>query len=72
MVVSDKNVRHRAGRWQCPTCQCCPRARRDVGRCLTGESPNAFAARREYRVELKIDVGQTAVIVGETTLKVER
>ena len=26
----------------------------------------------QYRVELKIDVGQPAVIVGETTLKVER
>lgn len=26
----------------------------------------------EYRVELKIDVGQSAVIVGETTLKLER
>ena len=47
-----------------------PESERDVA-VSTGDSPNALPP-GDYRVELKIDVGQTAVIVGETTLKVER
>jgi P pilus assembly chaperone PapD len=47
-----------------------PESERDVA-VSTGESPKPLAP-GDYRVELKIDVGQPAVIVGETTLKVER
>ena len=47
-----------------------PESERDVA-VSTGESTNGLPP-GDYRVELKIDVGQTAVIVGETTLKVER
>jgi P pilus assembly chaperone PapD len=47
-----------------------PESERDVA-VSTGESPKPLPP-GDYRVELKIDVGQPAVIVGETTLKVER
>jgi len=47
-----------------------PESERDVA-VSTGESTSGLPA-GDYRVELKIDVGQPAVIVGETTLKVER
>ena len=47
-----------------------PESERDVA-VSTGESTDALPP-GDYRVELKIDVGQTAVIVGETTLKVDR
>lgn len=47
-----------------------PESERDVA-VPTGES-TAKLPPGDYRVELKIDVGQPAVIVGETTLKVER
>jgi P pilus assembly chaperone PapD len=53
-----------------------PHSERDVAVPVAPMTPvGAFATRLQsgdYRVELKIDVGQSAVIVGETTLKVER
>jgi len=47
-----------------------PESERDVA-LSTGDSANRLPP-GDYRVELKIDVGQTAVIVGETTFKVAR
>jgi hypothetical protein len=47
-----------------------PESERDVA-VPTGESTKGLPP-GDYRVELKIDVGQPALIVGETTLKVDR
>jgi P pilus assembly chaperone PapD len=53
-----------------------PESERDVAVPVAAVLPAGAAAPMlpsgDYRVELKIDVGQSAVIVGETTLKVQR
>jgi hypothetical protein len=69
MVVFDKSgaaVRQVA----VPDVPVLPESERDVA-VPAGEPIKGLPA-GEYRVELRIDVGQAAVIVGETTLKVER
>ncbi len=58
------------GRWPVPDVPVLPESERDVA-VSTSDSPKPLPP-GDYRVELKIDVGQPAVIVGETTLKVER
>ena len=50
-----------------------PESERDVVvLALSGRDVAKTLAPGEYRVELRIDVGQPAVIVGETTLKVDK
>jgi hypothetical protein len=58
---------------QVPDVPVLPESERDVVvPALPGRDAPKILAPGEYRVELRIDVGQPAVIVGETTLKVEK
>ena len=54
----------------CPTCRSSPRASaRSRSRVTAAGKPLPAG---EYRVEVRIDVGMAALVVGETTLKVSR
>ena len=57
---------------RCPTCRCCRRARVSCAISDGGAAGHAPLEPGLYKVEVRIDVGQTALLVGETTLEVSR